>query len=143
MLANPSILTGLNMMLVLLVSQPTLFLATDVDQVDMESDTSGMGDVYDIEEIGDPNLTNPQRGQNYGPPLNPNTPPNRSSGSSPTTDPNTKESFSEQTIGALLELGIIVSGTKEVLNGQDLFDGSSEKYLLTCDFQNPVRSKCL
>lgn len=85
---------------------------SDVDQMDMSSDTSsskGMDSRMEGGQGTDPNIVNPQKGQGYGMPMDQN---NQWKGTtqSPrrTTPPTPKRSFSEQSIRAVLELGIII-----------------------------------
>ena len=100
------------MLLVALLAFPMFVSSSDIDQVDESNSDSGMSDIYDLKDIVDPNLTNPQRGQGYGMPLDANNPIRNSY---TTLSPKNKKpalSFSEQSMRAVLELGIIVSHNK-------------------------------
>jgi hypothetical protein len=83
----------------------------DADQADSESDTSGTSDIDNMKDMNDPGILNPQRGQGYGnldtnPPwrFTTTTPPPRTK---VTTTP--KPTFTQQSVTAVLEFGIIVS----------------------------------
>jgi hypothetical protein len=107
----------------------------DADQADAESDTSGTSDIDNMKDMSDPNILNPQRGQGYGnldtnPPwrFTTTTPPPRTK--VPTTP---KPTFTQQSVTAVLEFGIIVSifiinlHLSNLVNGQclQISDGSS------------------
>jgi hypothetical protein len=85
----------------------------DADQADAESDTSGTSDIDSMKDMSDPNILNPQRGQGYGN-LDTNPPWRFTTTTQPpstktkvTTTP--KPTFTQQSMTAVLEFGIIVS----------------------------------
>jgi len=81
---------------------------SDVDQMDTQSETSSTADLENLEDSSDPNLVNPQPGQMYGVPepgtwkLSTTQKPKKPLATTP------KPSFSQQSMRAVLELGIIV-----------------------------------
>ncbi len=83
----------------------------DADQADSESDTSGTSDIDNMKDMNDPGILNPQRGQGYGN-LDTNPPWRFTTTTAPprtkvTTTP--KPTFTQQSVTAVLEFGIIVS----------------------------------
>jgi len=95
--------------LLLLPTAPVTADMSDADQADTTSDTSSTSDMQTLDDSSDPNLLNPQRGQGYGVDGNP-----RWSGAPTTVSPRKpvaitpQPTFSEQSLRAVLELGIIV-----------------------------------
>ena len=100
------------LLFLLVVLGPALGSMSDVDQADTQSDTSSTADIENMDDAGsDPNLLNPLRGQGYGLAmhnynwkLSPTGAANKNS--LPTTP---KPTLSQQSMRAILELGIIVS----------------------------------
>ena len=89
----------------------------DADQADTESDTSGTSDIDSMKDMSDPNILNPQRGQGYGN-LDTNPPWRFTTTTLPprtkvTTTP--RPTFTQQSMTAVLEFGIIVSLNFKIL----------------------------
>jgi len=99
------------LLLLLLSTAQVLADMSDADHADTSSDTSSTADMQTIDDSSDPNLINPQRGQGYGVPMDG---AGRWSGQPTTVNPRrpveitSQPTFSQQSLRAVLELGIIV-----------------------------------
>ena len=95
-----------------------LLAAASVARADMnDADPSGTSDIDSMKDMSDPNILNPQRGQGYGN-LDTNPPWRFTTTTLPprtkvTTTP--RPTFTQQSMTAVLEFGIIVSLNFKIL----------------------------
>lgn len=96
------------LMLLLTTCRQAVANMSDVDQMDTQSETSSTADLENVKESSDPNLVNPQPGQGYGVPADNTWKMSTTQKPKKPLVTTPKPSFSQQSMRAVLELGIIV-----------------------------------